>query len=36
MSKVIVPAQPAFVELRDAIFQKEVDGKPVSLYTIKN
>ena len=28
--------QPAYVELCTADFQKQVDGKPVSLYTIKN
>jgi hypothetical protein len=28
--------QPAYVELCSADFQKQVDGKPVSLYTIKN
>ena len=34
--KVAVAAQPAYVELRAADFQKEVDGKMVGLYTIKN
>ncbi len=29
-------AQPAYVELKAANFQKEVDGKKVDLYTIKN
>ncbi len=28
--------QPAFSDLRAVDFQKEVDGKPVNLYTIKN
>ena len=34
--KAAVAAQPAYVELRAADFQKEVDGKMVGLYTIKN
>ena len=29
-------AQPAYVTLDPANFQKEVDGKPVGLYTIRN
>lgn len=35
-AKPAVPAQPAYSELRAVDFQKEVDGKPVDLYTIKN
>ena len=35
-AKTAAPAQPSYVELRPADFQKEVDGKQVSLYTIKN
>ena len=35
-SKASAAAQPAFVELRAVDFQKEVDGKKVDLYTIKN
>lgn len=35
-AKTAAPAQPAYVELRAADFQKEVDGKQVGLYTIKN
>ena len=27
---------PNYVELRDVDFQKEIDGKQVGLYTIKN
>ncbi len=34
--KPAVAAQPAYVELRAADFQKEVDGKMVNLYTIQN
>ncbi len=30
------PTQPAYVELRASDFQKEIDGKKVDLYTIKN
>lgn len=35
-SKTATPAQPPYVELREVDFQKEVDGKQVGLYTIKN
>ena len=35
-AKTAAPAQAAYVELRPADFQKEVDGKQVGLYTIKN
>ncbi len=35
-TKAAGSAQPAFVELKAANFQKEVDGKKVDLYTIKN
>lgn len=35
-AKTAKPAQPAFVELRPVDFQKDVDGKRVDLYTIKN
>jgi len=35
-AKTAAPAQPAYVELRPADFEKEVDGKQIGLYTIKN
>lgn len=35
-AQTATPAQPAYVELRAADFQKEVDGKKVELFTIKN
>jgi len=35
-AKTATPVQPAYVELRPTDFQKEVDGKQVGLYTIKN
>lgn len=35
-AKAVSQAAPAYVELNAANFQKEVDGKPVGLYTIRN
>ena len=35
-TKAMGSTQPAYVELKAANFQKEVDGKKVDLYTIKN